>query len=63
MRLLSFSLSAELVEVSAGAGEGVPDEDSSWLVAFDLLELPEAAPATLLNVTTSRTPSTASISS
>ena len=58
--MLSFSLSAELLEVSAGAGEGMPDEDSSWLVVFDVFWLYESAPATLLNVTTSRTPSTSS---
>ena len=63
MRLLSFSLSAELRDVLAGAGEGVPDKDSSWLVVFDVFELSEPAPAALLNVTMSRTPSTASISS
>lgn len=67
IRLLSFSLSTELLEVLAGEGEGegegVPDEDSSWLVVFDVFELSEPAPATLLNMTRSRTPSTASTSS
>lgn len=65
IRLLSFSLSAELLEVLAGEGEGeeAPDEDSSWLVVFDVFELSEPAPATLLNMTRSHTPSTASTSS
>ena len=38
MHLLSFSLCAELLEASSRAGEGVPD--SSWLIEFDVLELP-----------------------
>jgi len=64
MRLLSFSLSSELLEVWAGAvglGLELPDEDSSRLAVLDVFQLSEPAPATLLNVTTSRTPITVSI--